>query len=55
MSGISRTGHGRYGRTGAARPAAWTPVVAGVSVATGGCLHLLAAVSAVSVVFALSA
>ncbi|MFD8964808.1 nickel/cobalt transporter [Streptomyces sp. NPDC059568] len=36
------------GRTAAARLAAWTPVVAGVTVATGGCLYLLAAVSALS-------
>ncbi|WP_066944347.1 nickel/cobalt transporter [Streptomyces lushanensis] len=36
------------GGKAAARLAAWTPVVAGVTVATGGCLYLLAAVSTLS-------
>ncbi|QXE37740.1 hypothetical protein KQY30_29410 [Streptomyces sp. GMY02] len=36
------------GRTAATRLAAWTPVIAGVTVATAGCLYFLAAVSTLS-------
>ncbi|MGW2056416.1 HoxN/HupN/NixA family nickel/cobalt transporter [Streptomyces sp. NPDC001840] len=36
------------GKTAAAKLAAWTPVVAGLTVATAGCLYLLAAVSTLS-------